>query len=541
MNILGYKSAGHDGSLCYVEDGRLVFSIEGEKDGRARHALLDGERVAEVVEQWRCEPHVLCGDGREFGDTQDLKRLGTDFDCVRIGNVVADAASAPFVSVTQELAHIACGFALSDLPERQPFYALVWDGLIGNLYHVDAGFRVTRLGDAGDVLDRVGLRYCLPFEGVGRVGAARNGAAARVMALSAFGSGEAGATESVRTLVNHLLDARVSEVGGRWSLDDDDTRLYQAFAHLREEDETHPEFTSICSTLHEGIFERFRACAAGHAVDTLPLIISGGCGLNSAWNTQWRDSTLFDSVFVPPVANDSGIAIGAAALAQFRETGRMKIAWDAYAGEEFVHEPVDFAAHGFIEQPLNYPLLCEWLVRYEMVVAWVQGRYEIGPNALCHRSLLAAPFARGARETLNGIRRRESFHPVDAVCLEAEMGKHFAWSGPNPHLLYAQRVKSRELIAITHADRSARVQSMTRAQDRRTTELLEAFRAKTGFGVLCNASLSFPDRGLINRSGELLRFARDNDIPVLVIDGRMYLSAAMQERLLHAESPVHGF
>lgn len=38
--------------------------------------------------------------------------------------------------------------------------------------------------------------------------------------------------------------------------------------------------------------------------------LSGGCGLNCDWNTNWRETGHFSDLFVPPVPNDSGSAIG---------------------------------------------------------------------------------------------------------------------------------------------------------------------------------------------------------------------------------------
>ena len=67
----------------------------------------------------------------------------------------------------------------------------------------------------------------------------------------------------------------------------------------------------------------------------LPLVIAGGCGLNCDWNTKWKESGLFFEVFVPPVANDSGSAIGTAIDAQFHFTGNPKIDWDVYSGLAF--------------------------------------------------------------------------------------------------------------------------------------------------------------------------------------------------------------
>ncbi|MGO4840571.1 hypothetical protein AB4144_50815, partial [Rhizobiaceae sp. 2RAB30] len=42
MKIFAYKP-GHDGHVALVEDGRLVFSIEAEKDSGDRYAPLSSE------------------------------------------------------------------------------------------------------------------------------------------------------------------------------------------------------------------------------------------------------------------------------------------------------------------------------------------------------------------------------------------------------------------------------------------------------------------------------------------------------------------
>lgn len=64
----------------------------------------------------------------------------------------------------------------------------------------------------------------------------------------------------------------------------------------------------------------------------LPLVIAGGCGLNCDWNSKWAETGLFSEVFVPPVPNDSGSAIGTAIDAQLYFTGNPKIDWDVYSG-----------------------------------------------------------------------------------------------------------------------------------------------------------------------------------------------------------------
>lgn len=122
----------------------------------------------------------------------------------------------------------------------------------------------------------------------------------------------------------------------------------------------------------------------------MPLLVAGGCGLNCDWNTKWRESGLFCDVFVPPVANDSGSAIGTAIDAQFHFTGNPKVAWDVYSGLDFFSDQAVDASK-FDEWNLNISTVAHMLAS-DLIVGWANGRYEIGPRALGNRSILAAPF-----------------------------------------------------------------------------------------------------------------------------------------------------
>ena len=111
------------------------------------------------------------------------------------------------------------------------------------------------------------------------------------------------------------------------------------------------------------------------------------------------------------------------------------------------------------------------------ILAWVQGRYEIGPRALGNRSLLAEPFSAETHARLNAIKRREGFRPIAPIVLEDEIGRWFEENHPSPHMLYFQRARTSALRAVTHVDGSARAQTVTREQNPRMHDLLSAFRA----------------------------------------------------------------
>ncbi|MFH0824967.1 MAG: carbamoyltransferase C-terminal domain-containing protein [Pseudomonadota bacterium] len=54
-------------------------------------------------------------------------------------------------------------------------------------------------------------------------------------------------------------------------------------------------------------------------------------------------------------------------------------------------------------------------------------------------------------------------------------------------------------------------------------ELLMAFKARTGYGVLCNTSLNFKGRGFINNIADLSAYTIENNLDGFVIEGRSYM------------------
>ena len=206
--------------------------------------------------------------------------------------------------------------------------------------------------------------------------------------------------------------------------------------------------------------------------------------------------------------------------AQLHFDGNAKIAWNVYAGPSFVHDvPVPSS---FGREPLDVARVAE-LLADGAVIAWVRGRAEIGPRALGNRSLLAAPFQVASRDRLNKIKAREGYRPIAPVCREEDVSSYFDWTGPSPYMLYFHKVLDARLQAVTHADGTARAQTVRADQNPRLHALLSAFAARTGVGVLCNTSLNFPGRGFINRTSDLVEYVRERDLDGFVLDDELHL------------------
>jgi carbamoyltransferase len=119
---------------------------------------------------------------------------------------------------------------------------------------------------------------------------------------------------------------------------------------------------------------------------------------------------------------------------------------------------------------------------------------EIGPRALGNRSILTAPFPAEMKDILNSkVKHREAFRPFAPIVRLEECGHYFESDHESPYMLLTYRVRdsrAREVPAITHVDGTARVQTVTPAQNSEIYDLITEFKRQTGVGVILNTSFN---------------------------------------------------
>ncbi|MHA1189172.1 MAG: carbamoyltransferase C-terminal domain-containing protein [Alphaproteobacteria bacterium] len=516
MHILSYKP-GHDGHVVHLADGKLTYSLEAEKDSGPRYGRIKPDLLLRAFARSPARPDVLAISGwagrfRPLGELVEAGYLGVDDGNKTLRRGTWFGRDIDIFSSSHERSHIMCSYGMSPFPQGQPCYALVWEGVIGAFYRIDENLKITRLGTP---VDGPGHKYAyaygladpgLPEDG----GVSRREDAGKLMALASYGTSDAPDAEQ-KALIDAILDLPTSD---RWVAKSEFTDSRYCNIGL-----DHPDFRDLAKHLSNALFERFHDFAKANMNDGLPLLIGGGCGLNCDWNSAWRATGLFSDVFVPPCTNDSGSAIGTAIDAWHHGTGKAKIDWSVYAGEEFIHDAADLS--GFETVPRDNREIAARLAKGD-VIALAQGRYEIGPRALGNRSLIAAPFSADTHKRLNDIKQREAFRPIAPICMEEEMARFFAPAHPSPHMLYFQNVIGDSLAAVTHVDGSARAQSVNATDNPSMYALLAAFKAETGTGVLCNTSLNFKGTGFINRLSDLVAYVRDRKIDGFIVDETVY-------------------
>lgn len=105
------------------------------------------------------------------------------------------------------------------------------------------------------------------------------------------------------------------------------------------------------------------------------------------------------------------------------------------------------------------------------------------------------------------------------------MSKHFLGISESPYMLDFHRVADDRLKAVTHADGTARVQSVAPSENQILHRLLKIFRAETGAGVLCNTSLNRKGCGFINKTSDVISFAAENKIRSVVINAHLWTNS----------------
>jgi predicted NodU family carbamoyl transferase len=519
VNILSYNP-GHDGAIAYLKDGRLRFSIEAEKNSHYRHSPISSHDVVDILGELEEVPDVLCTGGWwPYDDNVTGSRTVAGYRGVLKSDIVTGQRrllGKPIVyfSSSHERSHLLCAFGMSNLPKGTPCYGLTWEGGIGAFYEIDSELNITLLAD---VMNEPGHRYALLY-GLADPTFPKNSPfsrfsdAGKLMALASF-SVRSTPSADEKQLIDFLLqDCPHLELSAHGNAS------HLRYHNVGVED---PEFRNFAGIFSDKVFDVFHQFAKANMTKRIPLLIAGGCGLNCDWNTKWKETNLFPEVFAPPVANDSGSAIGTAIDAQFHITGNPKIDWNVYAGLDFnTSGSFDLAQYDLYET--SYEMIADMLA-HDLILGWVSGKYEIGPRALGNRSILAAPFRESTRVRLNEIKQREQFRPIAPVCLEGEAARWFGCDHPSPFMLYTHRARTDGLAAVTHVNGTARIQTVSSENNRSLYELLIAFNARTGYGVLCNTSLNFKGRGSINEIADLSAYAVKHSLDGFVVEGRAYL------------------
>ena len=539
---------GHDRGAAIVRDGSILAAISQERLDRVKHSRSYAVPYDSI-------DALLSSQGLTI---QDIGCVGFSGDAIEAPSVAAflrqdfwdhyHCESIPFYSVNHHDSHAYSAYYTSGF---QDSLILVADGggdYAGNMTEAESVY----LGIRGDVIPLEARRqhptirrmedygnYLYPY--MPQVVRDREISVSRkyeqITYLLGFGWGQAGKTMGLASYGASLMDFSTPsssrspmDFSLRYADILDTLYVMQQRSGLKHFEFLEANGADIARTIQAytetvmtsivmGLLEKYQMdhiCAAG------------GLFLNCLLNHLLVKECPIKEAFFFPAAGDDGQAIGNALFAYRNHFGSLvstRLA-SPYLGLSYTDEEIErvLRSHSLTYQRLDDRALARALAREifeNKIIALHRGRTEIGPRALCHRSILANPTSPDMKDILNSrVKHREAFRPFAPVVTAERQFDIFELKQESPFMLFAPLVKEAyrdRLPSITHVDGTARVQSVTYQQEPFIHTLLCEFEECSGLPVLLNTSFNVAGEPIVESPEDAISTFLKTQIDILCI------------------------
>ncbi len=262
------------------------------------------------------------------------------------------------------------------------------------------------------------------------------------------------------------------------------------------------------------------------------MAVAGGVFSNIKMNMRLLSLPGLERLFVFPHMGDGGLGLGAALAANRTRHGVAACRLtDLYLGPRYTTEEILSAAKSLptdafrISRLDNPAAEAARLILRGEIVLWFQGRMEIGPRALGHRSILARPDDRAIKDRLNLLlKKRVWYQPFcpsmlieDAPALLETEGQDIR---DNRFMTMGFRVRPERLPlmeGVINVDGTCRPQFVG-DEEPRYRDLLIGMKAALGYGVVLNTSFNLHGEPMVCAPGEALDMLRRTGIRYLFLE-----------------------
>ena len=240
------------------------------------------------------------------------------------------------------------------------------------------------------------------------------------------------------------------------------------------------------------------------------IILVGGCAYNISLNSLIADSKLYKRVYITPVSGDCGQSLGAIIF---------------YNPGIICNYPFLGRSFGKIDDCANLDEIIKDLLNHK-IICWHQGRSEIGPRALGHRSFIGLADSVKMSWRLNTkIKRREPYRPVAPIVAEEFLEEFFETKQKSPFMTFAPRAKKKTIRfapAIIHSDETSRIQTVSIEDNPIMHEILIRIMKVQGVPILMNSSLNIKGYPIVDSPKDTLNTFRMSGADVCYINGKRY-------------------
>ena len=261
------------------------------------------------------------------------------------------------------------------------------------------------------------------------------------------------------------------------------------------------------------------------------VCLAGGLFLNCLLNHKILERYPEVRLHICPAAGDDGQSIGAAFVAYQRFNDKklyVKNKTIPYLG-------LSYNDMDILESIKKYRLTYDHFsdkkdlskiiadeINNNKIIGFFTGRSEIGPRALCHRSIIANATWDGMKDYINErVKHREAFRPFAPVVLKEFEKEYFHLKQTSPYMLLAplaNKKHSNQIPAVVHVDQTARVQSVSKEDNPFIYDVIFEFYQITGIPVILNTSFNDNGEPIVESPNDAINTFLTTNIDILVLE-----------------------
>ena len=264
------------------------------------------------------------------------------------------------------------------------------------------------------------------------------------------------------------------------------------------------------------------------------LIFAGGVALNSTLNGILSSLDSIHELYIPPYPGDEGISVGcalfghSALMKRTNEGKHFSSSFMPYFGKLYSQNEITSAITSF-DSWIQYErgesaVKAAEALSSSKVIAWFNGRSELGARALGNRSILADPRDKKTLGFINKtVKKREAFRPFAPSVLADKVEEEFVecHDASSPFMSLTKKAHNPHKIeAVTHVDGSSRLQTVKEKQNPEYYRLISHFYRLTGIPMVLNTSFNVAGEPIVESPKDAIRsFLGTEGIDQLIFSG----------------------
>lgn len=496
MNYLGFYIGGHDSNVSLVYDSGLVKYYKLERQIQSKHKKGSLEWIKKLCIETSFKPDYVCfsdGNRNNLGICKEEEL----YSPVKEMNIFDTSKT---YCLDHHYAHILSSWPVLN-GTSYPKFGMCVDGRGDHQVKCSVITMPFDINNANFLYKNKESEYCLLFNKIGKLMNLTGGEldfAGKIMGAHAYGQKN---SEYIEVCEKFLQSNPISKI---LSISYESNSIEKICKTLND------NFFNWLASIHFVIGKEINKIFDKYVTSNEKVVYSGGGAQNTVYNEMLRQKY---NIIIPPHCYDGGISLGCVKFLALLHNKQIFIPDFPFSN---CNDDVGYANTSTIERIVNY-------LEEGKIVGWCQGKSEIGPRALGHRSILMDPSIQEGKDILNfRVKKREPWRPFAASILSEDAKEITGQTDLFPYMLHAVKVNAKfydSLKSVIHKDGTCRFQTVDNTSNALKSfhQLIKSFKKKTGIPGILNTSYNIAGMPIANSRDDILKAFNALDLDVLCI------------------------